>query len=241
MNQGIDVDNDCSKVAEAALRNLYVDGHVGDDPAARHFESRMLRLGLEGLLIAPPSFRGTPVDLNAGDTMVCSCRLGREILRFTAVVKDPACVATEGDREMPATLLSCPAEPTVVQRRRYFRLSLAGRQGTEATFWAVENSDAGATRVCGEFHGAIQDVSANGVGVELPDGEPLQQLGDRQLWVRFTLPGENESLIFRVELKHVQAPDPHGSCRIGLELVEFVEPGQYQSVFRKLTQFVAAK
>jgi len=240
VNETIGITKDCSKVAEAALRNLYVDGQTVEEPA-RRFESRLRRLAREGLLIDPPHYHGEPIELTAGEMVTCSCQLGREILRFTAIVREPAYTGTDSGREFPAALLSCPDEPTVVQRRRYFRLPLSGRQDTEATFWAVEADPKGPTRVCGEFHGTILDVSAGGVGVALRDAEPIQQLGHRQLWVRFTLPGENESLIFRVELKHVQAPDAHGACQIGLELVEFIEPGQYQAIFRKLTQFVATQ
>jgi c-di-GMP-binding flagellar brake protein YcgR len=178
------------------------------------------------------------VQLSAGQVVVCSCRLGQEVLRFTARVAAGDASPNATEKENPPLHLADIAELKVVQRRRYYRIGLAGRQPSGATCWLVEQRPGGLPRVCSQLEGQIVDVSESGIGVILvDDARLLEQAQGLQMWVRFTLPDENESLIFRAALRHMETSQ--GRSRVGLEFVEYVEPGQHQAVIDRLAKFAA--
>ena len=237
MKQAIANDHGQTKIAEAALRNLHLDCFLAAD-GERHFTSRVLGLAEGGLAIDAPVHRGRPVELTPGECVVCSCRLGREILRFTAVVAD-ATRAPTGQVGSPTVRLAEIGELTTVQRRRHYRMSLDGRQPVDVTCWLVELAESGEAGVCSMFAAQMADVSPGGACVIIRGDQLLNDLDGRQVWVRFMLPEQkNESLIFRVEPRHVQATDDGSGWRIGVEFMEYIEPGQHQLIVDKLARFV---
>jgi c-di-GMP-binding flagellar brake protein YcgR len=226
------------KIAEAALRNLHLDC-FSEDNGAKPFTSRMREWDGAELLIDPPQHQGRPVELAPGERVVCSCRLGQEVIRFTATAAGPACLPGDDQRRTSAVRLASLGNMQVIQRRRYYRVSLAGREPSEVTCWLVDQDESGSASVCSKFMGRITDLSTGGVGVEVANKQVLDELEGRQIWVRFVLPTENESLIFRAESRYARALDEGEGYRIGLEFMEYIEPGQHSAVIEKLARFVA--
>jgi len=237
VDHNLQQEHEFDKIAEAALRNLHLDCFLRDEDTTQ-FSSRMLHLGADGLVIERPHHQGQALQVSDGDRVVCSCRLGQEILRFHAVVAEHVWFRLNQQAGIPAVLLCELSEPRLVQRRRYFRLALTNRRPADVTCWLVMTEESGAVRVCSKFDGKIVDLSTGGIGVLIEDESLLVDTTDRQLWVRFSLPNENESLIFRVELRHMQGGTGQGDCRIGLEFMEYVEPGREQAIVEKLAEFV---
>ena len=240
-----------AKLAEAALRNLHMDCRCGD-PDGRAFTARMVAWQEGVLLATAPVAHGRPVALEAGQAVVCSCKLGQEVLRFSARVAQ-RCQAAESDAGTPPLQLAELTPPEVVQRRRYYRIPLTGRQPSAVTCWLVEPArrDAGAgspaedaapsgPRVFCKRDGRVMDLSGGGIGIVIDDPRFAADAQGRQVWVRFGMPAENESLIFRAAVRHVQE-HPGGGCRIGLEFVEYIEPGQHQAVIERLGRFTESQ
>lgn len=231
---------DNAKVAEAVLRNLHIDCVLESD-SARQFNSRMLQMTREGLIIDSPTHHGQMIDLAVDEKILCTCKLGTEILRFSATVKGGTTYQMNAHLAIPALQLSEPAMLSLVQRRRYFRVSLVGRSPVDVTLWLVDRDQAGKVNIRGEAHGRIVDISAGGLSVLTRDRAFVESAKECQLWARFSLPGENESLIFHVMLMHVRVIESTGMCRLGLELAEFIEPGAHSAVIEKLVHFVTTQ
>jgi len=227
------------KIAEAALRNLHLDCFA-EDNGPRPFTSRMLHWEGETLLIAPPHHQGQPVRLDAGQHVVCSCRLGREVLRFAARVAPLTANGPDGSGPTGAIRLCELGDPQTVEQRRYYRVSLAGRTPTDVTCWLVEADGDGPAKVRSRFNGYIMDISCGGVGVLAKTDQFTESAENRQLWIRFMLPTENESLIFRTALRHIQPHEQEGHYQIGLEFLEYIEPGQHQETVDRLARFIAS-
>lgn len=227
-----------ARLAEAALRNLHVDC-VADRPEPAHFGSRLLHLGDEGLVLDAPVHQGRAVKLAAGESITGSFRLGTEILRFRCQVIGPATFRLDARFVVPVMVLRPPSSLELVQQRRYYRVDVAGRHPTDATLWPIMVDDAGEARVTAEFHGTIANVSAGGIGVLLSDPGLLEASRAGQLWARFALPGENESLIFRVAYRHGSFAEHCRQYLVGLEIVEYIEPGAHAEVIDRLARFVA--
>jgi len=238
MDEAVQILPDANKIAEAALRNLHLDC-FSEDSSAKPFTSRMLQWNGTELLIDPPQHQGRPVELLVGERVICSCRLGAEILRFTAAAAGRIRLPGDDGPGASAVRLESLGNVHVVQRRRYYRVSLAGRAPSEVTCWLVEPDESGSARVCSRFVGRMSDLSTGGLGVIVRDRQVLDELAGRQIWVRFVLPDENESLIFHAELRYAEALADGGGCRIGLEFMEYIEPGQQAAVVEKLGRFVA--
>lgn len=223
-------------LAEGALRNLHLDCHASSGGEA--FSSRMLHLVADGLIIDDPDVGDCGPALAEGDRITCSARLGREIFRFGGVVGGHRWFQLNAEKRVPAVLLIDVTDPVVVQRRRYYRVSLAGHGATDVTCWIVEQEEVSA-RVCDEVSGLILDVSGGGAGMLTEHGERLAKLDGKQLWARFRLPGENESLIFRVALRHIRRIEVSGQFHVGLEFVEYIDPGEHQKVLDHLVRYVS--
>ena len=224
------------KLADAALRNLHLDCSFQSDDG-KQFSSRILHLSGEALVIEAPQRQGCPVELSPGETVVCSCRLGHEILRFPATVAGRTSYPPGSDAPASAVRLERLGQLTVVHRRRYYRVALGEHRPTEVMCWVVQLGQSGAVSVCSKFAGEMADLSQGGIGVVVKDKELLSDREGRQLWVRFTLPGENESLIFRVELRHVESLEEEGTYRIGLKFMHYVDPGQHERIVERLACF----
>lgn len=230
---------DSQKLAEAALRNLHLDCRCDSSDGGGQFQSRLLHFGPGGLVIDPPRKQGQPVELSPGQQITCTCRLGREILRFAATVRRGIRFRLNAQTDVQATLLDAPGRLEVVQRRRYYRVSLLGRSPLDVTLWPVGVGTDGKAAVAGEFHGRIKNISAGGIGALLKDESFFELAKDRQVWARFTLPEENESLIFQMNVRHREFIESSGMWYAGLEIVEFIEPGAHELVVERLTRFVA--
>jgi len=226
-----------SILAEGALRNLHLDCFLGDADDGT-FASRMLHYGDERLWIADLTHVGRVTRDAQGRTLVCSCRLGRDILRFSGVILGRRGFQLNADRRIPALVLKDLTEPRVVQRRRYFRVPLAGHDSADVTLWVIDPFDE-AGSVQGEVRGRLVDLSGGGAGVVLIDTAGLADLGDKQLWARFALPGENESLLFRVGLRHLRPMADSRAQHAGIEFIEYVDPGRHQRVVDDLVRFVS--
>ena len=226
-----------SILAEGALRNLHLDCVLGDADDGT-FSSRMLHYADERLWIADLTHVGRVTKDAAGRTLTCSCRLGREILRFSGVIVGRRGFQLNAQRRIAALVLKDLTEPRIVQRRRYFRISLAGHVSADVTLWVIDPSDEAGT-VQGETCGKLVDLSGGGAGVVLVDTADLADLGDKQLWARFALPGENESLLFRVGLRHVRPMADRQAHHVGIEFIEYVDPGRHQRVVDDLVRFVS--
>jgi hypothetical protein len=231
---------DLAKLAEAALRNLHMDCHC-PPPDGREFSSRMMFWRNDELVGSSPLAGGKPVFLRAGQELVCSCKLGQEVLRFAARVAGLQ-MAPDGVGTDKANLrLTQISSLQVVQRRRYYRIPLAARQPSQVTVWLVDQRLPGSPKVCSKLDGQLLDLSSAGAGLLLSDEQGLlEHAQDFQMWVRFTLPGENESLIFRATPRHVDLPQPEGR-RVGLEFVEYIEPGSHKAVIQRLANFSAGQ
>ncbi len=230
-------DRDVSILAEGALRNLHLDC-VLDQADGGTFNSRMLHYADERLWIADLTHVGRVTKNAEGRTLVCSCRLGRDILRFSGVIVSRAGFQLNARHRVAALVLKDLTPPQVVQRRRYFRISLAGHASADVTIWVVDPFDeAGAVQ--GETCGRMVDLSGGGVGVLVADASVLADSQDKQLWARFALPGENESLLFRVALRHVRPLADRRAHHVGIEFIEYVDPGRHQRVVDDLVRFVS--
>lgn len=227
-----------ARLAEAALRNLHVDC-VADRPEPAHFGSRLLHLGDEGLVLDAPVHQGRPVELVAGESITGSFRLGTEILRFRCQVIGPATFRLNARFVVPVVVLRNPASLELVQQRRYYRVGIVGRHPTDVTLWPIMPDSSGETRVTAEFHATVVNLSAGGIGVLISDPGLLETSRAGQLWARFALPGENESLIFRVEYRHDSFIEHSRQYLVGLEIVEYIEPGAHAEVIDRLARFVA--
>ena len=230
-------DGSLAMLAEGALRNLHLDCRFEKGPVET-FSSRMLHLDDEGLVIADPARRHINGSLDPGVRLICSGRLGRDIFRFACVVAGRRWFQINSAKRVAALLMTELAEPAVIQRRRYFRVSLAGHELSHMTCWVVEQTDDGA-RVIEEFSGQITDVSGGGVGVVTEHRCKVRDYQDKQLWARFMLPGENESMIFRIALRHVKPIEPNETYHLGLEFIEYIDPGQHTKVVDNLFRFVS--
>lgn len=227
-----------AKLAEAALRNLHMDCSCLA-PDGRQFTARMIVWRAGELVGTAPAAAGQHVSLQAGQQVVCSCKLGQEVLRFSATVAVGQASPDGRGAESAQLHLTHITEPQVVQRRRYYRIPLAGRHPSSATCWLVDQREPGLPKVCSKLDGEILDLSAGGIGVILvDDARLLAQAAELQTWVRFMVPGENESLIFRAALRHTELTGD-GRCRVGLEFLEYVEPGQHQAVIERLAHYAA--
>lgn len=226
-----------SILAEGALRNLHLDCALGDVDDGT-FSSRMLHYADGRLWIADLTHVGRVTRHAEGRTLTCSCRLGRDILRFSGVIVGRRGFQLNARRRIAALVLADLTEPRVVQRRRYFRVSLAGHASADVTLWVIDPLDE-AGSVQGETYGKMVDLSGGGVGVVLADASDLADLGDKQLWARFALPGENESLLFRVELRYLRPLDDRRAHHAGIEFIEYVDPGRHQRVVDDLVRFVS--
>lgn len=228
-----------SFLAEAALRNLHVELQLPENKTET-FGTRMLHLDGTNLIVDLPTSKGKPVKIPSGRTVTCSCRLGREIYRFEALVQGRDWFELNESARVPVLVLSNPTTPTVVQRRRYYRLSLAGRDTGPVKCWLVANdAETGRVEVRKEFTSQIVDISGGGMCILVESGELPKDLKGVQLWVRFMLPGENESLIFRAEPRHFRKVDKSGLHRVGVEFMEYIEPGQHRQVVDHLAKFIA--
>ncbi len=226
-----------SKLVEAAFRNLHMDCYCAA-PDGREFSSRMLTWHDGQLLAGLPRVAGKPISLAKGQEIICSCKLGQEVLRFSATVDaqkegDQA----RGDKEN-YLLLSVKTEPQVVQRRRYYRVSISSKQPSQVTCWVVNEDGRDGQAQCEALQGEVIDLSSGGIGILLNAPGLLEQTESSQLWVRFTVPGENESLIFRAAIRHASPTGPD-QWRLGLEFLEYVEPGQHREVVDRLARFAA--
>ncbi len=229
-----------SKIAEAALRNLRLEGLGGGDQD-NPFKSRMLRMVSDRLVIEQPVGESGLIELAPGESVVCICQLGQEVLRFSAEVKGPTTYKLDQSRQMPAILLCRLGDPDVVRRRQYDRFTLDHADPMDVAFWVMELGPSGAARVCEEFHGTAADISAGGVSVTIEQIMWLRFLGEKQLWVRFMLPDQNESLIYHAEVRHCIKDERTGQHRLGLQFTEAIEPGQEQKMLAHLASFEAAK
>jgi c-di-GMP-binding flagellar brake protein YcgR len=240
MEQAVSILPGVEKIAEAALRNLHLDC-FSEDNGAKPFASRMREWDGAELLIDPPQHHGRPVELAPGERVVCSCRLGQEIIRFTAVAAGDVCPGQDDQKRTALMRLTSLGGAQVIQRRRYYRVSLAGRDPSEVTCWLVAQDGSGVAEVCSKFVGRMTDLSAGGVGLVVAGKVAMDELAGRQIWVRFALPTENESLIFRTKSRYAEAVADGEGCRIGLEFMEYIEPGQHSAVIEKLSRFVAMR
>lgn len=228
------------RLSEAALRNLHVDGQAEGDPP-RAFTSRILAFNERGLLIGSPIHHGRPVELAPTQRVVCTCRLGREIFRFCTEVTSLGRHKLKPGLLVDVVVLACPAELTLVQRRKNYRVSLVGRNPLDVTLWPVEVNCDGEASVVGEYHGKIADISAGGIGVLLKEQDFHEQSRGRQVWARFMLPGEQDSLIFRMQVRRWECVESSGLWTVGLEILEFIEPGEHEGMIDRLARFVVAQ
>jgi len=224
-------------LAEGALRNLHLDCSV-EGGGEETFSSRLLHCGDGGLIIAELSNRIADGVAAPGDRLICSCRLGSDIVRFSATVAARRPYQLNPAKRIPALVLTDVSEPIVVQRRRYFRVSMAGHESADVTLWVVDALE-DRSIVRGEVHGVVADLSGGGAGVVVRDVEMLRDLDGKELWARFMLPGENESMIFRVDLRHVKRTESGRTFHVGVEFDEYVDPGRHQRVIDDIVRFVS--
>lgn len=231
---------DHHKLTEAALRNLHLDCMDAEDGFVR-FQTRLLAMNDRGLVIGVPSNQGQPIELAIGQKITCTCRLGREILRFQTEPVGRTQHEVNPRLQVDAVILAEPERLETVQRRRYYRVSLVGRNPLDVTLWPVEVGLDGEAKVVAEYHGKIADISAGGIGVLLKEPQFIEQARGRQVWARFALPGENESLIFLMKIRRAEQVETSGLWTIGLEIKEFIEPGDHEVVIDQLARFVVAQ
>jgi len=228
-----------SMLAEGALRNLHLDCAI-EGAADETFSSRMLHFDEGILVIADLSRAGSGRSAAMGDRMICSCRLGSDIVRFTALVADRRLYQLNPSKRIPALILTDLSEPALIRRRRYFRISLARHESAYVTLWLVQVLEDRSV-VCGELHGAVADISGGGAGVVVRNAELLKDMDGKELWARFMLPGENESLIFRVTPRHVKYIESSRTYHVGLEFDEYVDPGRRQRVIDDIVRYVSTQ
>ncbi len=233
------VDGTSAKLAEIALRNLRLDGLAGPDES--RFSSRALRFGFDGLIIDAPTHCDQPVVLTPGDSVVCFCQLGRDVLRFTAEVIGPASCQRDNGDVAAGVILAELTEPTVAQHRQHQRISLEGSEPVGAVIWLMDVDESGQASVVEEISGQVSDISTGGICMTMSHVMWIPFVSESQLWIRIMLPAESESLLFRAKPQHVGEPDENGLHRVGLQFTEAVEPGQHQLITQQLANFLARR
>ncbi len=227
-----------SRLAEAASSNLRVDCARQQAPEER-LTSRMLQLRSDGLLLAVPTHDGRPAEIAPGEALICIFRLGPELLRFVSPVESFVSYRVKPEVHVPALRLTAPGTLEVIQRRQYYRVSLVGRAPVDVTVWPVEFDRQNRPQVAGEFHAPMADISAGGIGLLVTDEAFFEAIIGRQVWVRFRLPDETESLIFRMVYRHRRPLEEGRRYLVGLEYGAFIDPSAHAVVIDRLTHFVA--
>ena len=197
----------------------------------RTYRSNMLGGSLaEGALVVqrPIPSRGPMVSLPAlQETLGVTFRKGHKKCMFSTVVTD--CGRESDDAPF---VLRWPREMQQLQRRSYERATPPPGQAIAVRVRPVAEGDGRSQQA---WYGELENVSAGGIRVNMPDRAQTEQDGTYQ--VMFTARPGDEPLIAEATLRHHEAA-VHGRCSVGFHFVGLESTEEGQSALARLARIV---
>ena len=211
-------------LAEACARNVSIDLHYSD----RQGQSQTARARLLGcsdgtILIDRPWHNSKPCDLRGRQQVFgCFALCGRRY-RFTTRVKSGHTeVCINKRKRITGISLDMPMGLEEQQRRRYYRVLVAGQYSVNVALVQADPNDACACPVGAyRLQGHLVDISAEGLGfsTDLQALAPLSVM-DR-CFVSFQLPGDDSPLNLYAEARHIRKIPVMGLGRVGLGVLKW--------------------
>jgi c-di-GMP-binding flagellar brake protein YcgR len=226
--------------AEAIDRNIPVElfrsEQLGRMPAAR---GRLISADATTVFIDEVQTIGRDVSLPAGQSLEAYFTIGEAIFHFSTAVIDPHCnVRLNQTKVVPGMSVKLPRRVDQGQRRNAFRVSLAMQTqailteifpAPDGTMGKPPEADATPERT-----GTLVDGSEFGLGLTIPPGRGAGTKRFEHVWVRITLPGEDEPITVLCEVRQVREINSGSSLKVGVLILPWPSPRELQHAMRPL-------
>jgi c-di-GMP-binding flagellar brake protein YcgR len=224
-----------------------IDGH------AKTAKSRLLQMDETYLMIDRPTIKGGLAQIPDKSTITVSYNSGGDRYRFRSRVGTIRSVQLNEKTNIKSLEILIPETVERSQRRRDFRISLAGSGTLEGTLeplnWQTESAgDDPDENVTGADESRIQsskisvrlaNISAGGVGVVMDHTHAhLVRAGEHHS-IEFWLPGDDDAFQVRVEIRHVINRSATANTVVGLKFIEDPASGSFRAAIQRVSRFVA--
>ncbi|MFQ5413631.1 MAG: flagellar brake protein [Phycisphaerae bacterium] len=165
-----------------------------------------------------------------GATVGVSFRVGHKKCMFSSIVVQDA--ESGGDDIVP---VRWPTALQQLQRRAYERAAPPRGHIIAVRFWRTAGTADDDTTPRKVGYGELEDVSAGGLRINVPDADPLEL--DTTLQCMFTPRPGDEALIVEATLRH-KAPASGGRVSLGLQFIGLETTADGRDVLDRLAQVV---
>lgn len=211
-------------------RQAHVVAARGEKPRAAEIRTRFLALAENELLLRLPRPKGSSLA-SPGVLVDVHFEHEQEYLTFRCASLGSGTWSPAGRRPVAAWRLAMPVRLDPCRQRWHCRSALPPAPPIVARFTAVDET--GCT-----FDAALRNLSAGGLGVELPRSSSCAARPGRLYRVTFELPDESGPLAFIVRVVHVQRDAGGVARRIGCTYGASDDPSLRDAQLDRIEQFI---
>ena len=227
-------------IADLCARNAAAEIHY-ETPRDKCATARVRMLAVENdmVLTDKPQNLDRDVELHAGRTVTVHVRCGDDRCAFDSrVIKSTTLVRLNNRQRVVGMTLALPSEVKSQQRRRDFRVSVAGNAIRCRLFHEDERHE----RACSVYVTSVGATLANlasrgfAAAIEGPQSREFAT-GDR-LFCSFDLPGDDVPIVIYGEVRHARLINRGDGCVLGVMTLDM--PGWTQNRYGwRINRFIA--
>lgn len=227
-------------VADLCARNAAAEIHY-ELPRDKCATARVRMLAVENNMIQTdkPQNLDRDVELHAGKTVTVHVRCGDDGYAFDSrVIKTATLVRLNNRQRVVGMSLALPSEVRSQQRRRDFRVSVAGNAIGCRLFREDEEHERACSLNVTTVRATLVNLASRGFGAAIEGPQAREfAIGDR-LFCSFDLPGDDEPIVIYGEVRHVRPIKQGRGCVLGVMTLDM--PGWTQNRYGwRINRFIA--